>query len=61
MGQTNVQKYMPWFLEKIGDGKLQPDATIPHHLPLTDAARGYDIFNMKQEDCRKIVLTPDGP
>jgi threonine dehydrogenase-like Zn-dependent dehydrogenase len=27
-------------------------------MPLKEAARGYEIFEKKQEDCRKIVLTP---
>jgi threonine dehydrogenase-like Zn-dependent dehydrogenase len=31
---------------------------ITHRLPLADAARGYEIFNDKQEDCRKVVLLP---
>ena len=26
--------------------------------PLADAARGDEIFNEKQEDCRKVILTP---
>ena len=61
MGQTNVQKIMPMLLEQIALGKLKPDAIISHHLPLADAAKGYDIFNKKEDDCRKVVLTPSGP
>ena len=58
MGQTNVQHHMPELLEHIGNGKLRPDAIISHQLSLSDAARGYEIFDEKQEDCRKVVLTP---
>ena len=29
---------------------------VTHTLPLADAARGYAIFEKKQEDCRKVVL-----
>lgn len=61
MGQTNVQKHMPKLLEHIAKGELNPDVIISHHLPLSQAARGYEIFEKKQEDCRKVVLTPDGP
>jgi threonine dehydrogenase-like Zn-dependent dehydrogenase len=61
MGQTHVQRYMPELLEFIGNGRLRPEAIISHHLPLADAVRGYELFDKKQEDCRKVVLTPSGP
>jgi threonine dehydrogenase-like Zn-dependent dehydrogenase len=60
-GQTHAQRFMPELLEAIEAGKLHPEAIISHHLPLEDAARGYQIFNDKEEDCRKVVLTPRGP
>ena len=31
---------------------------ITHRMKLEDAAEAYDIFNKKQENCRKVVLTP---
>ena len=49
---------MPELLEHIVGGRLQPEVIISHRLPLEDAARGYEIFNDKKEDCRKVVLTP---
>jgi threonine dehydrogenase-like Zn-dependent dehydrogenase len=58
MGQTHVQKYLPELLEFIEDGKLQPDIIISHRMKLADAAKGYEIFDKKEEDCRKVVLTP---
>jgi threonine dehydrogenase-like Zn-dependent dehydrogenase len=58
MGQTHVQKFLPELLEAIEEGKLKPEIITSHRLPLADAARGYKIFNDKQEDCRKIILTP---
>ena len=58
MGQTHVQKYLPELLGFIEDGKLQPDIIISHRMKLADAARGYEIFDKKEEDCRKVVLTP---
>ena len=58
MGQTHVQKYMPELLQFIEEGRLRPDVIISHRLPLADAARGYDIFNKKEEDCRKVILIP---
>lgn len=61
MGQTHVQKHMPTLLEHIANGDLHPEVIISHHLPLRDAVRGYEVFDKKQEECRKVVLTPDGP
>jgi len=61
MGQTHVQQHMPKLLEHIQNGDLHPEVIITHHLSLADAARGYALFDKKQEDCRKVVLTPDGP
>jgi len=56
-GQTHVQHYMPELLASIEEGRLRPEAIITHRLPLEDAARGYQIFNDKLEECRKVVLT----
>lgn len=60
MGQTHVQKHMPELLEHIREGRLNPQAIITHRLPLSQAAEGYTIFNEKREECRKVVLLPDG-
>jgi threonine dehydrogenase-like Zn-dependent dehydrogenase len=58
-GQTHTQHFMPALLEKISNGELQPDVIISHRLPLAEAARGYEMFEKKLDDCRKIVLKPD--
>lgn len=58
MGQTHVQQYMPTLLKHIEAGELKPEIIITHQLPLLDAARGYELFDKKAEDCRKVVLTP---
>jgi len=57
-GQTHAQRFMPELLRHIENGELKPDLIISHRLPLADAARGYEVFNKKEEDCRKVVLTP---
>ena len=59
MGQTHVQQYMPALLEHIESGALVPEAIITHRLPLSEAAKGYELFEKKLEDCRKVVLFPD--
>ncbi len=57
-GQTHAQHWMPELLDRISNGDLKPEVIVTHHMSLDDAARGYQIFNDKQEDCRKVVLTP---
>ena len=58
MGQTNVQRLMPELLNYIRSGALKPNEIITHTLPLEDAVRGYELFDKKQEGCRKVVLIP---
>lgn len=29
-----------------------------HHMPLSDAPRGYEIFDKKEENVLKIILKP---
>lgn len=57
-GQTHVQRWMPELLKHITDGKLHPDAIVSHRLPLAEAVFGYTMFDKKEDQCRKIVLTP---
>lgn len=58
MGQTHVQRFLPELLTFIEEGKLQPNEIVSHRLPLVKAAEGYKIFDQKNEECRKVVLTP---
>jgi threonine dehydrogenase-like Zn-dependent dehydrogenase len=58
MGQTHVQRYLPELLEFIESGALAPEAIVTHRMSLEEAADGYRIFDKKEEDCRKIILTP---
>lgn len=60
MGQTHVHAYLPELLNFIEEGKLTPADIITHRMNLEEAARGYEIFNNKEEDCRKVILTPGG-
>jgi threonine dehydrogenase-like Zn-dependent dehydrogenase len=57
-GQTHVQALMPELLQFINEGRLNPELIISHRLPLIEAVRGYELFNDKQEDCRKVILKP---
>ncbi|UKE46294.1 zinc-dependent alcohol dehydrogenase [Xanthomonas cerealis] len=58
MGQTHVQRFLPELLEHIGEGRLKPNEIITHRMRLAQAADGYAIFDTKEQDCRKVILTP---
>lgn len=58
MGQTHVQRFLPELLGFIREGALHPEVIISHRMKLADAVAGYEMFNEKQDECRKVVLTP---
>ncbi|MEL4016087.1 zinc-dependent alcohol dehydrogenase [Dryocola clanedunensis] len=58
MGQTHVHAWLPDLLALIEQGHLKPEEIVTHHMPLEDAARGYEIFEKRQEECRKVILVP---
>jgi threonine dehydrogenase-like Zn-dependent dehydrogenase len=57
-GQCHVHRYMKPLLERIERGDIDPSFVITHRMKLADAARGYDMFMNKEDDCIKIVMTP---
>lgn len=57
-GQAPVQDSIDDLLEWVKGGKIRLDDIITHRLPLAEAPHGYEVFNNKQEDCVKVVLTP---
>ena len=42
-----MQKFWNHLLELVMSGKLTPDMVITHNLPLSEAAKGYDMFHKK--------------
>jgi threonine dehydrogenase-like Zn-dependent dehydrogenase len=57
-GQAHVHRYLRPLLERIQNGEIDPSFVITHRMKLDDAAHGYRIFNDKQDECMKVVLTP---
>jgi threonine dehydrogenase-like Zn-dependent dehydrogenase len=55
-GQCHVHRYMRPLLEHIEAGRIDPTFIITHRMPLQDAARGYDMFVKKEDNCEKIIL-----
>jgi hypothetical protein len=57
-GQCHVHRYMAPLLQRIQAGQIDPSFVITHRMTLQDAPRGYQMFRDKQDDCKKIVLSP---
>jgi threonine dehydrogenase-like Zn-dependent dehydrogenase len=57
-GQCHVHRYMRPLLERIQRGEIDPSFVISHRMTLDQAAQGYELFNDKEDNCTKIVLTP---
>jgi threonine dehydrogenase-like Zn-dependent dehydrogenase len=59
MGQANVKRWVDDIMPLLGDDDpLEVDRFATHRLPLADAPHGYDIFQKKQDNACKVVLTP---
>jgi threonine dehydrogenase-like Zn-dependent dehydrogenase len=56
-GQCHVHRYMKPLLEHIERGDIDPSFVITHKMQLEDAPVGFDIFNYKEDECLKVVLT----
>ncbi len=57
-GQAPVIHYMPHMYELVASGKIDPMDIVTHVMPLSDAKRGYEIFDDKLDECVKVVLKP---
>lgn len=57
-GQAPVIHYMPYMFELVSTGKIDPGDVVSHVLPLSEAKRGYEIFDTKMDNCIKVVLKP---
>jgi threonine dehydrogenase-like Zn-dependent dehydrogenase len=55
-GQCHVHRYMAKLHDHILKGDIDPSFVITHHMKLEDAAKGYEMFVNKDDNCEKIVL-----
>jgi threonine dehydrogenase-like Zn-dependent dehydrogenase len=59
MGQANVLRWVDDIIPLLtDDDPLGVDSFATHHLPLTEAPHGYDIFQKKLDGAVKVVLRP---
>lgn len=57
-GQAPVHKVIDELLDYVKDGKVVLDDIITHRLSIDEVAKGYEIFDKKEDDCVKVVLDP---
>lgn len=57
-GQALVHRYIDELLDLVLADELRGDDVITHRMPLADAARGFALFNGKEDGCVKVVLRP---
>ena len=60
MGQAHVRRWTDEILPLLLDERdpLSVEGFATHHLPLADAAHGYDMFQKKDDGCVKVILQP---
>jgi threonine dehydrogenase-like Zn-dependent dehydrogenase len=54
--QCHVQRYLRPLLARITKGEIDPSFVITHRMNLKDAAKGFEMFLDKRENCEKVVL-----
>jgi threonine dehydrogenase-like Zn-dependent dehydrogenase len=57
-GQCHVHRYLRPLLARIENGEIDPSFVITHRLPLDQAPEGFETFLNKEDDCVKVVLSP---
>jgi threonine dehydrogenase-like Zn-dependent dehydrogenase len=55
-GVANIQGHMDEVIELIRDGRIDPKVIISHRMPLSEAPKGYEMFEAKE--ALKVVLDP---
>lgn len=58
MGQAPVIHLMPKLYDMIENQEFNPKDIITHSMSLEDAAKGYDIFDKKEDGNIKVILKP---
>lgn len=61
MGQTHMHKYLKPLFELVESGRIDPSEIITHRVSLEDAPAAYRLFQDKEDDAVKFVLTPGAP
>ena len=57
IGTCSVQCHWPELIALIQGGRLHPERFISHHLPLSEGAEAYRLFDARTAGALKMVLT----
>jgi alcohol dehydrogenase len=57
-GQSDAHEDIDELMQWVVSGKITLDDIITHRMPLSDAAKAYELFNDKKDDCVKVILKP---
>lgn len=58
-GTCSVPEELPALFPLVRSGRLKPERTISHRLPLSAGAEAYALFDRREAGALKMVLTPD--
>jgi threonine dehydrogenase-like Zn-dependent dehydrogenase len=58
MGQMHAQRYIPMLLDRLAAGEIDPGYLATHPMSLEQGARGYEMFEKKEDGCLRSVLHP---
>ncbi|MGO4709430.1 zinc-binding dehydrogenase [Chryseobacterium sp. 2TAF14] len=57
-GQSPVHAIIDKLMKHVENGEVKLDDIITHRLSLNDVAKGYELFDKKEDGCVKVVLDP---
>jgi threonine dehydrogenase-like Zn-dependent dehydrogenase len=58
-GTCSVPEELPALFPLVQSGRLKPERTITHRMPLSAGAEAYRLFEAREAGALKMVLTPD--
>lgn len=59
IGTCSVPEELPALFPLVQSGRLRPERTITHRLPLSDGVEAYRLFDAREAGTLKMVLLPD--
>ncbi|WP_010283729.1 zinc-dependent alcohol dehydrogenase [Bacillus timonensis] len=58
MGQAHVIPIIPQLYQLVAEGKVDLADIVTHKIPLSEAKKGYELFDTKMDNCIKVILKP---
>jgi threonine dehydrogenase-like Zn-dependent dehydrogenase len=59
IGTCSVQCHWRELIRLIQGGRLHPERVVSHHMPLSQGAEAYRLFDARENGALKMVLTSD--